>query len=93
MEEIGEIGVDAGLCGIFTSKPDYSDNQWHSFCDMIGSKDFMLMQGEFDTVGVVSSSGYGDGGYPVYAFKDEGGDITAIEVVYICGEQENEEYV
>lgn len=43
------------------------------------------------TGGVVSSSGYGDGGYDLYAVKDAEGLITAIKVVYIGDDEEEEE--
>ena len=32
-EEVGEIGVDAGLAGFFNHKPDFSDNEWGRLCD------------------------------------------------------------
>ena len=35
MEEIGSIGVDAGLAGFFHNKPDYSDEEWGRFCDRV----------------------------------------------------------
>lgn len=78
MEEIGDIGVDAGLAGFFMNKPDYSDNEWLDFCDSIKKGDAWIKP-----EGFFSSSGYGDGGYPVVAAKNENGDITAVEIVFI----------
>lgn len=39
MEEIGSIGVDAGLAGFFMNKPDYTDEQWTEFCESIREGD------------------------------------------------------
>jgi len=40
--------------------------------------------------GAVSSSGFGDGSYPVFGEKDENGEWVVFEVIFI-GEQEEEE--
>ena len=74
-EEIGEIGVDAGLAGYFPCKKDYSEEEWSSFCDRIYKGNAWLIDDGFCT-----SSGYGDGCYPVYAIKDETGRATALEI-------------
>lgn len=83
LKEMGEIGVDAGLCGIFIDKPDYSDEQWGAMIGIIPYFDAIILKGEVDTVGFVSPSGYGVGAYPVCAYRDEKGEIIAIEVVFI----------
>lgn len=47
-----------------------------------------------DTVfgqGVVSSSGYGDGGYDCF-FVEQGGEIIAIKIVFITEEEEEDDY-
>ena len=75
MEEIGYIGVDAGLAGFFMNKPDYTDEQWTEFCDSIRKGDAWIKP-----EGFFSSSGLGDGGYPVYAYKDKDDNITALEI-------------
>lgn len=74
MEEIGSIGVDAGLAGFFHNKPDYSDEEWGRFCDRVRNGDAWLIEDGF-----YSSSGYGDGCYGVYAYKQDGA-ITALEL-------------
>ena len=74
MKEIGSIGVDAGLAGFFHNKPDYTDGEWAAFCDRVRHGDVWLTKDGF-----YSSSGYGDGCYGVYAYK-QGGEITAIEI-------------
>ena len=78
MDEIGEIGVDAGLAGFFENKPDYNDEEWSAFCEAIRDKDWV----ETDC-GFCSSSGYGDGSYPVFAKKNADGLITALEIRFI----------
>ena len=78
MERIGEIGVDAGLAGFFMNKPDYSDEEWIAVCDRISKGDaWILPEGFF------SSSGYGDGGYDVYAYKQPDGRAGALEIVFL----------
>ena len=86
-KQIGEIGVDAGLCWI--GEPCYilhSDalpksiaKDWDEFCDILhADKQYpTCKQFNYDLghagLGVVVSTGYGDGVYPVYAeFNDEG---------------------
>lgn len=77
MEEIGSIGVDAGLAGFFINKPDYNDDEWGDFCGSIRYGDAWIKD-----EGFFSSSGYGDGEYPVYANKVNG-EITALEIRFI----------
>ena len=74
MEEIGSIGVDAGLAGFFMNKPDYTDEQWTEFCESICKGDAWIKD-----EGFFSSSGDGDGCYGVYAYK-QNGEITALEI-------------
>lgn len=92
LEEIGEIGVDAGLAGFFSHKPDYDGNTWTKFCDGLknGNELVELTSDEFvfttpaDNDGIVSGfwsySGCGDGAYPVYAHKDTNGNIDLVEI-------------
>lgn len=79
-EEIGEIGVDAGLAGFFGDKPDFSDGEWAEFCDAMRPRDKQAWHTE---LGFWTSSGFGDGGYPVYAVKRDG-EIVALEIVFIA---------
>ena len=73
----GSIGVDAGLAGFFHNKPDYSDEEWGRFCDRVRNGDAWLIEDGF-----YSSSGYGDGCYGVYAYKQDGA-ITALELRFL----------
>lgn len=77
MEEIGSIGVDAGLAGFFHNKPDYSDDAWSTLCDSISHGDAWITRDGF-----FSSSGYGDGGYGVFAYK-QNGEIVALEIRFL----------
>lgn len=77
-EQIGNIGVDAGLAGFFHHKPDYSDEEWSRLCEKIEGADTFLEDGSF-----FSSSGYGDGEYPVYASKNTDGEIVALEIRFL----------
>lgn len=78
MERIGEIGVDAGLAGFFMNKPDYSDDEWSSLCDLLSNGDAWIRP-----KGFFSSSGYGDGGYDVYAYKQPDGRASAMEIAFL----------
>lgn len=90
MERIGNIGVDAGLAGFFNNKPDYPDDEWTKFLTENGvigkehdsNKDYYLVD-----YGVFSGSGYGDGGYDVYANKER----TAFQIVFIDDEDDDYE--
>ena len=77
-KEIGEIGVDAGLAGFFWNKPDFKDNEWREFCDKM---DFEKVAYLDKDMGFWSSSGYGDGGYGVYAIK-ENDEIIALKICF-----------
>lgn len=77
MENIGYIGVDSGLAGFFMNKPDYNFDEWHDFYDSIRNGDAWIKD-----EGFFSSSGDGDGEYPVYASKVNG-EIIALEIRFI----------
>lgn len=89
-ERIGAIGVDAGLAGFFQSpKKDYSFEEWSDFCEWVFSKDsHNPTNAENDMCyihdgGFFTQSGFGDGGYDVYAAKDESGNILGLEIIFI----------
>lgn len=77
MKEIGSIGVDAGLAGFFHNKPDYDDAAWKGFCDRIHNGDAWMTEDGF-----YSFSGYGDGGYGVYA-AEQNGEVVGLEIRFI----------
>ena len=81
MENIGSIGVDAGLAGFFNNKPDFSDGEWGELCKAISKGDAWNMYN-----GIFSSSGYGDGMYYVYANEDR----NAFTIVFIDEEYDDD---
>lgn len=104
-ELIGEIGVDAGLCWIGDPcyilhahpKPKAIGKDWGEFCDILHKNGTYptRMQLNYDLghpgLGIVVSTGYGDGVYPVYAEINDEGRIAAVTVEFIDpGESEEE---
>ena len=77
-EEIGRIGVDAGLAGFFWNKPDFTDEKWSAFCDSLDFDKSVWLREE---MGFFCSSGYGDGYYSVYAIKEKG-EIIALKICF-----------
>lgn len=81
-DEIGIVGVDAGVAGIFQDKPDFQGDEWLAFVHSEG----LVNDGErywLTPYGFCTNSGYGDGGYPLYAYYDGSGNIIALEIRYI----------
>lgn len=78
-EEVGDIGVDAGLAGFFINKPDYDDPEWDEFCDKLDfeNKEAYLYPDAFFT-----ESGWGDGWYEVFGVK-ENNKYIALKIVFI----------
>lgn len=91
MELIGAIGVDAGMAGFFRDKPDFPDDAWHQFLVDSGvfigdAFDYSRKTYAID-YGIFSESGFGDGGYDVYANEDR----SAFTIVFIPEEEDYEE--
>lgn len=106
-EEVGHIGVDAGLC--FLGDPCYFDSRgnegnpfenWLEFCEWLQKEE--ERQGDYRTFkipyakghegrGVVVSTGYGDGCYPVYIRKTPEGRVAELKVVFVADGGEEEE--
>ena len=91
-KKVGEIGVDAGLCMVgdpcYASYPDHPDHpihNWDKFCESLKEHDKQhpqqatAMQIDQRT-GVVVSTGYGDGIYPVFARYNADGRIVGLKV-------------
>ena len=88
IDYVFSLGVDSGQMGIFDADY-YEENQpnddfnntssWYRrVCDTTCEQD----AGVLDNLGVVSSSGYGDGSYPLY-ISEEDDKIVAMKVVFI----------
>jgi hypothetical protein len=93
-EEVGVIGVDAGLCWIgdpcYCVTPDATEHPaetWKEFCDILRdteidrTKQWYYQMGHAG-LGVSVNTG-GDGCFPVYVKRDEDGRITEVKVKFI----------
>lgn len=104
-KQIGEIGVDAGLCWIgdpcyilHKEKPPQAiGKDWDEFCDILHEDDQYPTAKQFHYdlghpgLGVVISTGYGDGVYPVFAEFNEDGRIAKVWVEFIGQDDEADE--
>lgn len=83
-----KICVDAGVCGVFEDKPDYSDEGWNDICDELWCSDYGLAStsNAFRCNGAWSTSGYGDGGYTAILGTNENDEVVQIIVEYIADE-------
>lgn len=79
-----DIGVDAGVCGIFEDKPNYHEGSWGSVCDelLLVFGGLATKTNKFRCVGVWSDSGYGDGSYDAYVGYNKEGEIVSITIYY-----------
>jgi hypothetical protein len=88
-----EVGVDSGQAGIYDedyyrqyhSEDDCNDDWYKEVCDLtdpFGTKDGKC---------VVSSSGYGDGGYNCYLLRDKNNEVVGFQIVFI-EDEEDEDY-
>jgi hypothetical protein len=89
-----EVGVDSGQAGIYDE--DYY-NQYHSGddCNEDWYEEICNLTDPFGTKDgkcVVSSSGYGDGGYDCYLLKDKNNEVVGFQIVFIEDEDEEDEY-
>lgn len=98
----GHIGVDAGLCWIGDpcyilhkekGLPEVLGKNWIEFCRVLnfdsGYQSFDYSKGN-EGLGVVVSTGYGDGFYPVYIRKEDGRVMEA-RVVFDYPFEEDED--
>lgn len=95
------VGVDSGQAGIFdyeyyakhhmdsTERPHVDDNWYDRVCDKTYTDYFD--GNTIDSLGFVSSSGYGDGGYDCWTGRNEDGKIVCIRVEFISEYDEEEE--
>ena len=92
-----EVGVDSGTAGIFDADyyekyhtKDDVDEDWY---DAIGEVTLTEEQfGTKDDKCVVSSSGYGDGGYDCFLLRDKNNEVVGFQIVFIEDEDYDEEY-
>jgi hypothetical protein len=102
---IGEIGIDAGLCWIgdpsyilHTERPPKAiGKSWDEFCDILhrDKRYPTFMQFPYDLghrgLGIVVSTGYGDGLYPVFAEFNDEGRIAKVCVEFIGQDDDSDE--
>lgn len=91
-KKIGMIGVDAGLCWIgdpcyvFGEDATKKWPKWSDFCDTIKDEYPTIQQYDYpkghEGLGVLVSTGYGDGLYPVYA-EIEDGRVKSVTVHFM----------
>lgn len=74
-EKIGEIGVDTGLAGFFQDKPNYDNEAYKDLHNRTHIHDYLIID-----EGFLTSTGWGDGIYPVYAYRNSNGEIFALEI-------------
>ena len=87
-EQAGTIGVDAGCvwigdpCYIMGDDASHRVTSWSEFCSRM---DHSKPTQEFP-MGVLISSGYGDGEYSVEVLKNDEGRVAEVRVVFIGDE-------
>lgn len=95
-----DIGVDSGQCGVFDAskfpetRGEYNDiNSFYGECCAM-TRGYGGVVGGYPgagAFGIVSGSGYGDGGYSLEVVKNDEGLITAVRVTFI-GEDDEEDF-
>tara|TARA_Y100001951_G_C11268029_1_gene256867 strand:+ start:960 stop:1280 length:321 start_codon:yes stop_codon:yes gene_type:complete len=94
--KLGTVGVDAGLlmiidpCYVKYIKSIHSDEKWMDFVERIHSPGNDTHNGIALNDGLVFSSGYGDGEYTVYGYKDDEGRIMKVEIDMMYEEDEDD---
>lgn len=92
-----EVGVDSGQAGIFDyayyakyhsdrHNPEHVNEEWYS---RVGKCSYM--GDTIDGYGLVSSSGYGDGGYTCWTAKNPDGMVYSIIIEFITEEDNDED--
>jgi len=105
-EQVGEIGVDAGLCWVgdpcYIMGKDASSHpceKWSDFCAQLhsdpdhekGFKQWDYPAGH-SGLGVTVNTGYGDGTYPVFIRRNHEGRVAEVKVVFDGPELDEEGY-
>ncbi len=75
-EEPKLFGVDVGQAGVYDFK--YYKGGYETKLKLNGSEKFKLFKH-----GCVCSSGYGDGIYPIYASRDDQGEVVLVALLFI----------
>ncbi len=101
VRQIGEVGIDAGLCWVgdpcyvlhADPMPKAIGKNWSEFCDLLDDGPYpTCKQLPYDLghagLGVVVSTGYGDGVYPVFVEFNNEGRIAKVWVEFIGPDDE-----
>lgn len=87
------IAVDSGQAGIYdyqkypNREGQYKDDFYQKNCDLTLSENY---GGLVDNMGVVTSSGYGDGRYLLYYDINSDKKVIAVEIIFINNEDEED---
>ena len=90
---LGYIGVDAGVrwvgdpCYIMGNDASSRVESWSDFCDKLKDMDTSASPLGHGT-GIVVSTRYGDGEYPVHGYLTSSGRVAKIEVEFISKEED-----
>lgn len=106
IEETADIGVDSGQAGFFDFEGYKTGKENDDRLEAEGQNAFGVNGSFYNTCcnvtlgdqqsgtvpqGFVSSSGYGDGSYPLHVVRNEKGKVTAVKVVFISDDDSEEE--
>ena len=85
-QKVGEIGGHAGLCMVgdpcyvsYNNHQNHPVHNWQKFCNAMEVADTVQLDAH---LGVVVTSGIGDGIYPVYIKRSANGTIMELKVVF-----------
>lgn len=103
--QIGEVDVDSGLvfvgdpCYIWNNEQRRADNDppaierevgdYHAMCDSLDGVAYPQYK-SYNGYGVITSSGYGDGTYPVYATIEDG-HIVSLTIDFLPSDEDGDE--
>jgi hypothetical protein len=83
--KFGSICVDSGMAGIYDYNifKDKDKAEFYRECCELTRFDGQTVQAGTLDLGVVSSSGWGDGVYNVYVNRNDEDEVTAVKVVFM----------
>ena len=96
--KLGTVGVDAGLLMIidpcyvkYLKEIHGSSEGWDKFVEMLYKKGNDTKNGIALAGGLTFASGYGDGEYTVYGFKNGEGHIMKVEIDMTWDEEDEDD--
>lgn len=82
--EMAEIGVDAGLCGFYNHKNNFTEDEaWENFWQTLNK--YEGKDCDVKPNGVTVSSGFGDGCYPLYKLLNNNDEIVGLRLDFSDG--------